>query len=101
MSMIRKLGLVAALGAALVVTGCAGEKEFTSMGGRVDQLEQEVAALGKRPAAMAAGDGQAAERAAKAAEEARLAADQARRASETAAQSSARVEEMFRRSLRK
>ena len=38
MSMIRKLGLVAALGAALVVTGCAGEKEFTSMGGRVDQL---------------------------------------------------------------
>ena len=50
---------------------------------------------------MAAGDRQAAERAAKAAEEARLAADQARRASETAAQSSALVEEMFGRSLRK
>lgn len=101
MSIVRALGLVAALGATTALAGCATESEFNSMDSRVGRLETDVAGLGKRVDALAAGDRAAVERAVKAAEEAKAAAEAARRSAETAAENAAKAEAMFRKSLRK
>ena len=101
MSMIRSLGLVAIVSAAVGLAGCASETEFNSMDGRVGNLEAGLAGLGNRVDTLAAGDRAAVERAVKAAEEAKAAAEAARRSADAAAESSAKAEAMFRKSLRK
>lgn len=101
MPLLRKMGPILVLSAAAVLAGCASQTEFDAAGGRIGQLEKSVADLQKRVDALAAGDRQAAERAAQEAQDAKLAAEQAKRSADAAAASSAKTEAMFRKSLRK
>lgn len=94
MPVLRSLAVASVLVATAALGGCASQGEMGSVNSRLGELEKSVQAINQRLDSMMDHNKMAAEKAA------RDAAD-AKRAAEAAAASSAKVEEAFRKSLRK